>query len=338
MAHRERRSEGWRKTILVAMLLVFVFGTAIPSYSQPAAKKQVVLALQWIPQAQFAGYYMAYEKGIYDKYGIDLRFVHGGPGTSSLELVKQGKADFATDWLTSALQQWDNGAPLLNLAQIIQKSGLMLIAKKTSGITKPEDLDGKRIGLWGGDFSIPARALFRRYQAQVEEIPQSASMNLFLRGAIDVASAMLYNEYHLVLNSGLDPTELNTFLFSDYQLNFPEDGIYCLQNTYDQDPVLCRAMVKASLEGWQYAFDYPEEATDVVMRYASAVHTGTNRVHQKWMLAKMAELIVPAGDPLEMGTLQPADLGFVSLELLRAGLIQKQPNYQDFCIPPTGNP
>lgn len=338
MAKSERRSGGWRKTVLVALLLVFVFGVVIPSYSQSPAKKQVVLALQWIPQAQFAGYYMAYEKGIYDKYGIEIHFVHGGPGTSSLELVKQGKADFATDWLTSALQQWDNGAPLLNLAQIIQKSGLMLIAKKTSGIAKPEDLNGKKIGLWGGDFSIPARALFRRYQAQVVEIPQSASMNLFLRGAIDVASAMLYNEYHLVLNSGLDSTELNTFLFADYQLNFPEDGIYCLQNTYDRDPALCRAMVKASLEGWQYAFDHPEEATDIVIRYAAAAHTGTNRVHQKWMLAKMAELILPAGDPREMGVLQPEDLGFVSLELLRAGLIQKQPNYQDFCIPLAGNP
>ena len=97
-------------------------------------------------------------------------------------------------------------------------------------------------------------------------------------------------------------------------------------------------MVKASLEGWQYAFDHPEEATGIVMRYAAAAHTGTNHVHQKWMLAKMQELILPVGDQRKMGILQPEDLGFVSLELLQAGLIQKQPDHQDFCLPLAGNP
>ena len=125
-------------------------------------------------------------------------------------------------------------------------SALMLIAKKSSGINTLNDLDGRRIGLWQGDFRIQPLALFKMRHLNVIEIPMYSTVNLFLKGGVDAISAMWYNEYHTLLNSGFNQGELTTFFFSDYGLNFPEDGIYCLKKTLNEIPksvkVLCRRL------------------------------------------------------------------------------------------------
>ncbi len=149
------------------------------------------------------------------------------------------------------------------------------------------------------------RAFFRKYHLQVREVPQSATLNLFLRGGVEVASAMWYNEYHQILNAGVNPEELTTFFLADHGMNFPEDGIYCLEDTAKQHPESCRAFVAASLEGWRYAFAHPDEALDIVMQYVQAANVATDRVHQKWMLEQMREIIQAAGLDLPMGTLTP---------------------------------
>ena len=110
---------------------------------------------------------------------------------------------------------------------------------------------------------------------------------------MDAASAMWYNEYHTIVNAGINPEELTTFSFAELGLNFPEDGIYTLEETLRRDPELACAFVKASLEGWLYAFSHPEEAVGIVLDYAAQAKIPANRAHQKWMLAKMKELILP---------------------------------------------
>ena len=109
-------------------------------------------------------------------------------------------------------------------------------------------------------------------------------------------SAMWYNEYHTILNSGLNPDDLTLFFFSRLGLNFPEDGIYCMEKTLREDPESCEAFVQASIKGWLYAFENQDDALNIVMKHAKAAHTGTNKAHQRWMLARMKELIMPEGD------------------------------------------
>ncbi len=108
----------------------------------------------------------------------------------------------------------------------------MLVAKKSTGIIGPEDISGKKVGVWGEDFRGQMDAFFRKYHLKVHTVPQGATLNLFLRGGVDVASAMWYNEYHLLLEAGLNPKELSAFFLADYGFNFPEDGIYCTARTY----------------------------------------------------------------------------------------------------------
>lgn len=319
-----------KKSIIICLVLLSGSVSGFHAEAGESSLKKAIFIPQWSHQAQFAGYYVAYEKGIYEKYGIDLTIMNGGPDRPSTEHLKNGNSDFATMFLSTAIREKANGVNLLNIAQIVQRSALMLVAKKSGKIDDPKEMDGKKIGLWGPEFQIQARALFKKYGVEPKIIPQSQSINLFLRDGVDVVSAMWYNEYHTILNNGIDPKELSTFFFDDYGLNFPEDGIYTLTEKFDKDPSLSCAFVKASIEGWEYAFENPDEAIDIVLKYMRNSKLPANRVHQKWMLGRMKDIILGDGELTTIGVLKEADYNRVTDELKKTGFTKDSPEFRDF--------
>ena len=318
---------------IVTLGLVLALAGALlhPVIARADALRRVSLIPQWMPQAQFAGYMVALKKGFYREAGLDLTLLPGGPGRPSLECVINGQASFATGWLTTAIQRRAAGAPLVNLAQIVQRSALMLVTLRSSGIHRPRDLNGKRVGLWGGDFSLPPWVFFRKHEIRdIRIVPQYHSIDLFLKGGLDAASAMWYNEYHLMINSGIDPDELNTFMFAEDGINFPEDGLYCREELLQAAPEVCGAFVLASLRGWTYTFEHPEEALTIVMDSVRDSGVGANTAHQRWMLARMADIIRPRGPGARLGRLDPDDYNQVGRVLMEKGLIDSLPPYIDF--------
>lgn len=314
-------------SIFTALLLLW----ATDSLAQESSRRVSYLP-HWLPQSQFAGYYVACEKGFYRKHGIDIEILRGGPDRSAMEYLRRGRADFASSFLSCAIRERVRGLRLINIAQIIQRSTQMLIAKKSGGIKLPKDMNGRRVGLWGADFQVLPKAFFMKYDLNVKEIEQGPTMNLFLRGAVDVASAMWYNEYHTVLNSGVNEDELTTFFFSDHCVNLPEDGLYALEDTCKKDPEKCRRFVTASLEGWAYAFRRPEEALDIVMKYVDEANVATNRCHQKWMLERMKDVILPPGLDVPVGVLREEDYANVVKVLETGGLEGEVPAYSSFFL------
>ncbi|HOV86799.1 MAG TPA: ABC transporter substrate-binding protein [Syntrophobacteraceae bacterium] len=342
-----------KRSFIYAALLFLLSGLTVRA--ETTAARPFVFLPQWHPQAQFAGYYVALEKGFYKDRGIDLKILRGGPDRPVTDLLEKGIADFCTMFLSTAIQRRSGGMKLVNIGQIMQHSSLMLVAKKSSGISSPRDMNGKRVGLWGADFQIQPRALFQRQGISPIIVPQTTTMNLFLRGGVDVASATWYNEYHILLNSGLSPDELNVFFFHSYGLDFPEDGIYCMEKVLEENPEACCAFVRATIDGWLYAFAHPEEALDIVMKVVNENTLPTDRIHQRWMLGRMYELICPvlptlaSGGPADvpymqgrkepspapqkgcpMGRLEEEDYNTVVRVLTAAGLIQEVPRYSDF--------
>ncbi len=318
----------------ICTLIVFIFITFFISHSiiwaEKIKLKKATFIPQWIPQAQFAGYYMALYKGIYKKYGIDLTIINGGPDRPSDVYLKDRKADFATMWLSTAIIWRSKGLELVNIAQIIQKSSLMFVAKKSSGIRCPRDLNGKRVGLWGPMFQVQPKAFFNKFGIKIIPVRQSYSVDPFLRGAVDATTAMWYNEYHTILMSGIDPNELTTFFFYKYGLNFPEDGIYVLEDTLKRHPKLCESFVKASIEGWMYAFSHPNETVNVVLENLYKAHIPANRAHQRWMLDRMKDLIIPKDIDRKIGVLNKKDYIRVANILKKQGLISYIPNFDKF--------
>lgn len=324
----------WRvvRRTLLGFAVAWLGGRA--AWADDAPLTPATFMPQWTPQAEFAGYFVAYERGFYRAHGIDLTILPGGPGRPASQFLEDREADFATLWLSTAMQLRDRGVPVVNVSQVVQRSALMLVAKKSSGIRAPADMNGKKVAVWDGDFRLQPEAFFKKYSLSVQIVPLGSSINLFLRDGVAVLAAMWYNEYNSIINAGLDPDELVTFFFDEYDLNFPEDGMYCLERTLRERPALVRGFVAASWEGWQYAFTHPDEALDVVTRYMSDAHLPANRVHQRWMLARMKDLMQRReGELRPTKTLSRADYDRVGQLLLDNGWIGRVPSFDSFYQP-----
>jgi NitT/TauT family transport system substrate-binding protein len=137
---------------ILVLLAALCGGAGTLSGGQETSLSKVSFIPQWFPQAQFAGYYVAQEKGFYRQHRLEVKILQGGPEKPVPELLAQGRANFGTLFLTDGTKKRARGLKLINIAQIVQRSALMLVAKKSSGISTPEDMNGKKVGLWPDDF------------------------------------------------------------------------------------------------------------------------------------------------------------------------------------------
>jgi len=334
------------KTIVFIVIAITILGCTgrIKETSDPSVKTEnaesahadelpeVTFLPDWVANAQYAGYYMAEETGIYKKYGMKVKIISYQPFITSRDLIKEGKADFAVLWLADALELKASGVDIVNIAQLSSRSSLMLITKKKSGIKTLNDMNGKKIGIWS-ESELQPKALFNKYHLDVNIIPIGSSNNLFLRDGVDITCANWFDEYNSIINSGLNADELNTFFFADYGLNFLEDGIYCLSDKLKKDPKLCADFVNATLEGWMYAFDNPEKVVDVVVNHAKKDKLPVNRIHQQWMLDRYKDLYFPNGKTAINTNLSAKDYEFVGTVLKENGLIKQIPSYENFYQP-----
>jgi NitT/TauT family transport system substrate-binding protein len=300
--------------------------------TNPSGKelRKVRLLPYWVTTAQFAGYYVGIEKGIFRKHGIDLEILPFDPFVPTRNEIEGGHADFALLWLVNAMELKSVGVDIVNIAQLSSRSSLMLLAKKSSGITKLSDLNGRIAGIWSG-YELQPRALFSKYHLDVKMITIGSTNTLFLLDGVDAINANWFDEYHSILNNGYDSTDLVPFFFADYGLNFLEDGIYCLSEKVRSDPQLCTDFVEAALESWNYAFSHPDETLDIVIRIIRKENRPVNRSHQSWMLTKYHELYIPKGMQSINTVLRKDDFENVQSIMLESKLIGNEVPYAAFC-------
>jgi len=298
-------------------LLLITCGLLLPGSAFTATR----LALHWQPQAQFAGFYVAEDKGFYREAGLDLTILHGGTDSVPADRLSSGEAHFATMFLATAL---------VNVCQLVQRSSLLLLTRKKDAIDTVADLDGRRVAVWANEFQLQPWALFRQHDIEPLLVPFSGSMELFLKEAVSATMAMWYNEYHTVLASGYREEELQPFFFKDTAFDFPEDGIYCLAETVDNDPETVAAIVDATLRGWRYAFAHEDEALAITKARMRAANLPFSLTHQRWMLRTITSLIAPPDGPDEFGQLSRRSFEPVAAALLQAGFTDRLPSYEVF--------
>ncbi|HEY89290.1 MAG TPA: ABC transporter substrate-binding protein [Thermoflexia bacterium] len=291
----QRGQRFWLGVVLggLALLMTACLSGEGEPIAPPLEMEELTLQLPWVTQAQFAGHYVALDKGWYREEAIDLTIEPGAPDIYSPDTVLSGRSDFGIIMLSDLAHLIsEEEAPLISIAQIQQENGLLLLAKKSSGIETPADFVDKRVGVWLGSWETQFNALLAKEglsRQDFELVAQSYEMTSFIEGELDVASAMIYNEYHTVLESGLKAEELNIIDYADYGLDFPGDTLFTTCEMVEQRPDLAVRMLRATLRGWEYAIEHPEETARIVIKYDQ---TGTQvYAHQLTMMAEIAKLV-----------------------------------------------
>ena len=292
--------------------------------------QKVRYTMKWLHQAQFAGAYMAKEKGFFQQYGLDVEILQGGVDNPPYKALSNVKTEFCCMNLITAVEKNNSAFPLINLAQISQKNSSWLVGKKTAGIKTLQDLNDREVGVWRNEAGDHIRYFLNDNEIQAHIIPLDWSINLFLYDAIDMMNVMSYNEYHRILMAGVEPEELVVFNLSDYGYDLVDDGIYTSKAYYSQHPQLCKNFARALIEGWIYALDHPDETVNVVVRYMRENHLPANYNHQSWMLAHMRERILE--NPDKVGYLKPEDLILAEEILKRNGKLTYPVEYKDFFL------
>jgi len=293
------------KDLLKGVLVAATLATGAPLAAQAA--DDVTLQLKWVTQAQFAGYYVAQAKGFYEEEGLNVTILPGGPDIAPTQVIAGGGADVVIDWMPSALAAREKGVPLVNIAQPFKSSGLMLTCLKETGITKPEDLRGKVVGVWFFGNEYP----FLSWMSQlgipttggadgVEVLKQGFNVDPLLQKQAACISTMTYNEYWQVIDAGISPDDLVTFKYEDMGVATLEDGLYVLEDKL-KDPAFEDKMVRfvrASMKGWKYAEENPDEAAMIVLENDQ---TGAQtEVHQKRMMGEIAKLTAGSNGALDV--------------------------------------
>ncbi|WP_163133097.1 ABC transporter substrate-binding protein [Agarivorans sp. Alg241-V36] len=293
-------------------LISFASGAALlaASFGTSAAEK-LTLQLKWVTQAQFAGYYVALNKGFYQDQGIDLTIKPGGPDIAPAQVLAGGGADVVVDWLPSALATREKGLPLVNIGQIYGKSGMMLTCLKSSGISSPADFKGKTLGVWffGNEYPFLSWMSKLGYATTggedgVTVLKQGFNVDPIFQGQADCVSTMTYNEYGQVLDGGLSNEELMLFKYEEEGVATLEDGLYVLEDSLKDSKKLATyaKFLKATIQGWEWAAANPKEAGLIVLDYDD---TGAQtEEHQIRMANEVAKLL--ASSDKGIGYLDPA--------------------------------
>jgi NitT/TauT family transport system substrate-binding protein len=292
------------RIILALALLAGMSGLA-------RAADPLTLQLKWVAQAQFAGYYVAAAKGYYKAAGLDVTIKPGGPDVNPSQVIAGGGADVVVDWMPSALAAREKGVPLVNIAQIFQKSGMELSCRKDSGIKTPADFKGKTLGVWFSGNEYPFLAWMSKLGLKTDGSPggvtvlkQGFNVDPLLQKQAACISTMTYNEYWQLIEAGMKPEQLIVFKYADEGVATLEDGLYATEASL-ADPAKADKIarfLKASIQGWTYADAHQDEAVKIVMDNDTA--GAQTAAHQKRMMSEIAKLLTPA--PKGMGYLDEA--------------------------------
>jgi NitT/TauT family transport system substrate-binding protein len=264
----------------------------------------VKLQLQWFTQAQFAGYFAAVQQGFYKDAGLDVQILEGGTDIVPQTQLAQGHADYAIAWVPKALQSREQGAGITDVAQVFQRSGTLQVAFANKGITTAADLKGKKVGNWGfgNEFELFAgmgKAGINPGK-DVTLAQQQFDMQALLKGDIDAAQAMIYNEYAQVLEAKNPKTgELYTpddFSRIDWNTEgtaMLQDAVWANTEKLENDKAYQDQTVKfltASFKGWAYCRDNAEKCRDIVVAKGSKLGAS----HQLWQMNEINKLVWPS--------------------------------------------
>ena len=296
-----KRILGGLAAVVTAGLVLAGCATADTDDGAAAELIPVTLQLQWLTQAQFAGYYVALEKGYFKDEGLDVTIVPGAVDIVPQDVLASGDVDFAVAWVPKALASIEAGAGITDIAQIFERSATLQVAWADSGITGPEDLSGKTIGSWGfgNEWELFA-GLTEAGASDYTIVQQNFDMNALLNHEIDAAQAMTYNEYAQLLEAVnpatgklYQPADFSVIDWNEVGTAMLQDAIWANTERLSSDPAYADTatkLIKGAIRGWADVMADPEGAAGIVTAAGSTLGVS----HQLWMTNEVNKLIWPS--------------------------------------------
>jgi NitT/TauT family transport system substrate-binding protein len=331
-----------RRKTLLAVACVVVVAAAVAAVvgigrAQAAPKlTNVTLQLKWVPQAQFAGFYAALEKGYYQQEGLNVTLKPGGPDITPEQVVLSGGAQFGLDWLPNLFATREKGGKILSIAQVYARSGMTELTWKSSGINTIKKMAHKKVGVWccGNQpelfAALTKNGIDPNSKSAVTIVNQPFDMNLFLQHKVDAAAAMTYNELAQVLETKNPATgqlyklsDLNVFKMDSKAVGtgMLEDNVFTTSKWISSPANQATAVkfLKASFEGWIYCRNHVQDCTNIVLKAGTALGHG----HQLWQMNEVNKLIWPT--PTGIGHVSNASIKTTALIAKTYGVIKKMP-------------
>lgn len=309
-----------RKLSFSLSLLLLLLLLALPAAAQDLTPVRVVL--QWVTQAQFAGYFAADALGYYEALGLDVEIIPGGPDISADQLVAAGEAEFGVRPFLTTLAAREGGADFVSLARVNQTPPQVMVSFKAAGIETVEDMAGRTIGSWLGGNEPELFAMLRSYgiepNTDVTIVRQGFDMSQLLNGEVEAAQATIYNEYAQLLET-TNPETGELYTADEFNvISVASEGIVTLQDNIfasaawlaeGENEATATAFIEGSLEGWIYCRDNVAECVQIVLDAGAVL----GESHQTWMLNEFNDLLWPA--PNGLGILNNGDEFEQSVEI-----------------------
>jgi len=305
---------------------ILVMALLCPCFSVSA--EPIHLQLRWHHQFQFAGYYAALEKGYYKDAGLDVIIHEGTPEKKPVQEVLQGHAQYG-EANSELLLERLRGAPLIALAAIYQHSPSVLIARKDAEISSPDGLVGKKIMLLNQTVDADFVAMFNNEGIDINRlhiIPSSYEIRDLIDGKADAFNSYLSNEPYFLKQQGIEFNVLNP---RNYGVDFYSDILFTTEGELKQHPERVKAFRQASLEGWYYAMDHPQEIIDLLL---NKYKVNKSRDHLNFEADAIRPLIVP--DVIDLGHMNPWRWRHMAETFIKAGMVENDNFLQNFSYDP----
>ena len=316
--------------IAAGFIFCILFGAFCPGTVD--AVEKIRLQLAWKHQFQFAGYYAALHKGLYRDAGLDVRIIEGGEGKFAREELLEGRAEYGVAGAELLLHRQD-GDPFVVLAPIFQHSPSILLARKDSGITHLQDLIGKRVMLLKGKKDADILAGFLNEGIPLDSIrrlDQTFDLNDLIEGRTDAVSAYSTNEPWHLKQKGVEPQILSP---RTYGVDFYSDCLFTTEDEIRTRPKKVRKFLEASVSGWEYAMNHPDEIIDILI---SEYDVKKSRAHLEYEAQEIRKIMLP--DLVEIGHMNPGRWRHIGRTYAKLGLIDTDFSLQGFLYNPNPAP
>ena len=285
------------------------------------AQKPFVFTPQWTAQAQFAGYYVAQEKGFFKEAGLKVDIVHPSVTQTAVSRIRNNESQATTLQLCQAMEIIDDGIPLVNILQTSMNNAMVIVSARDKD---PLTQKGAKVGIWSVGFGQLAICMSIKDHLDYQWVHFAQNVNLFVSGALDATLAMSYNEYYQLVQAGMKVSEKTVYRFCDHGYNVQEDGVYMNSDYYEKHKEQAIRFAKASKKGWEWAAAQPDETLDIVMQYVDKNHIATNRVMQRLMLKEVLRLQVDRESKKREFRLRPDMVRQASRLMAEHGMLSRE--------------